>query len=120
MMLLRNPQPEGLMNSPLSPDFLATLQSALTRRWFFICGAQKSGTTWLQRILDAHPQVRCRGEGHFFSELSRLLGQSFSSYNKTLGKVADQAFEGRPYYPGVRHRGYLAGLFLVMDLVSGR
>ncbi len=120
MMLPRNPQPEGLMNSPLSPDFLATLQSALTRRWFFVCGAQKSGTTWLQRILDAHPQVQCRGEGHFFTELSRLLGQSFTSYNKTLGKVAEQVYEGRPYYPGVRQRDYHDVLITVMALVMGR
>lgn len=26
---------------------------------FVVYGASKSGTTWLQRILDAHPQVRC-------------------------------------------------------------
>ena len=22
---------------------------------FFVCGSPKSGTTWLQRVLDAHP-----------------------------------------------------------------
>ena len=31
---------------------------------FFICGAIKSGTTWLQLMLDAHPDIACRGEGH--------------------------------------------------------
>jgi len=33
---------------------------------FFIVGQQKSGTTWLMRMLDAHPEILCRGEGRFF------------------------------------------------------
>lgn len=33
---------------------------------FFVLGNQKSGTTWLMRLLDAHPEVLCRGEGRFF------------------------------------------------------
>ena len=37
---------------------------------FFVCGAAKSGTTWLQRILDAHPETRCSGEGHFITRFS--------------------------------------------------
>ena len=33
---------------------------------FFVVGYQKSGTTWLMRILDSHPEILCRGEGRFF------------------------------------------------------
>jgi len=33
---------------------------------FFVIGQQKSGTTWLMRMLDAHPEILCRGEGRFF------------------------------------------------------
>jgi hypothetical protein len=33
---------------------------------FFIIGAQKSGTTSLQRYLSDHPQAHCVGETHFF------------------------------------------------------
>jgi Sulfotransferase family len=33
---------------------------------FFVLGNQKSGTTWLMRMLDAHPEVLCKGEGRFF------------------------------------------------------
>ncbi len=33
---------------------------------FFVLGYQKSGTTWLMRMLDAHPEVLCKGEGRFF------------------------------------------------------
>jgi hypothetical protein len=33
---------------------------------FFVVGNQKSGTTWLMRMLDAHPEILCKGEGRFF------------------------------------------------------
>jgi hypothetical protein len=33
---------------------------------FFIVGQQKSGTTWLMKTLDSHPEVLCRGEGRPF------------------------------------------------------
>ncbi|MDQ3639320.1 MAG: sulfotransferase [Actinomycetota bacterium] len=35
---------------------------------FFVLGQQKSGTTWLMRMLDAHPEILCRGEGRFFGD----------------------------------------------------
>jgi hypothetical protein len=34
---------------------------------FFVTGLGKSGTRWLTRILDSHPEVLCKGEGRFFS-----------------------------------------------------
>jgi hypothetical protein len=33
---------------------------------FFIVGFAKSGTSWLTRIMDAHPEILCKGEGIFF------------------------------------------------------
>lgn len=33
---------------------------------FFVVGRAKSGTSWLMRMLDAHPEVLCKGEGRFF------------------------------------------------------
>ena len=33
---------------------------------FFVLGHQKSGTTWLMRMLYSHPEILCRGEGRFF------------------------------------------------------
>lgn len=35
---------------------------------FFVVGLQKSGTTWLMRMLDAHPEILCKGEGRFFGK----------------------------------------------------
>ena len=34
---------------------------------FFVTGLGKSGTSWLMRILDGHPEIFCRGEGRFFA-----------------------------------------------------
>jgi Sulfotransferase family len=34
---------------------------------FFVTGVGKSGTRWLTKILDSHPEVLCKGEGRFFS-----------------------------------------------------
>jgi hypothetical protein len=33
---------------------------------FFIVGQAKSGTSWVMRLLDSHPEVMVRGEGRFF------------------------------------------------------
>ncbi len=33
---------------------------------FFIAGYQKSGTTWLMKMLDSHPEILCQGEGRPF------------------------------------------------------
>lgn len=33
---------------------------------FFVVGYQKSGTTWLMKMLDSHPEVICQGEGRPF------------------------------------------------------
>jgi hypothetical protein len=35
---------------------------------FFIIGNGKSGTTWLMRLLNFHPEVLCRGEGRLFEK----------------------------------------------------
>lgn len=35
---------------------------------FFVVGHGKSGTTWLARLLDAHPEILCLWEGRFFNK----------------------------------------------------
>jgi hypothetical protein len=59
---------------------------------FFVVGQQKSGTTWLMRILDSHPEILCRGEGRFFGrdwrqkKIKRIDAQrpASSLYNAVL------------------------------------
>ncbi|HJW09942.1 MAG TPA: sulfotransferase [Holophagaceae bacterium] len=50
---------------------------------FFLTGAPKSGTTWLGKLLDAHPQISCMGEAcvHHFG--LRLV-EAAKSYNDLL------------------------------------
>ncbi len=33
---------------------------------FFLVGEMRSGTSWLQRTLNTHPEIFCKGEGSFF------------------------------------------------------
>jgi hypothetical protein len=68
---------------------------------FFVCGAPKSGTTWLQRIFDAHPEVCCSGEGHFISRFSAPMSKVVNTYNRRLSLEAEQVYEGRPYYADI-------------------
>ena len=51
------------------------------RNLFMIIGNPKSGTTWLQSILNAHPQIVCYGEPKFL-QLSQLLVDMLNRYNE--------------------------------------
>lgn len=50
---------------------------------FFISGMNKSGTTFLQMLLDAHPEIACPSEQHF-NTLINGLPQLVNRYNATL------------------------------------
>ena len=47
----------------------AALAALTGKQMFFIGASPRTGTTWLQLLLDAHPDISCRGEGHFFDSL---------------------------------------------------
>jgi hypothetical protein len=66
---------------------------------FFVCGAPKSGTTWIQRMLDAHPQVCCSGEGHFIEKFTIPMAEVVRNYNAQMTVVGRNVYEGKPYYP---------------------
>ena len=53
----------------------------LAKRLFFIVGCQKSGTTWVQRLLDGHDAVRCHGEAYLAPVLLPVLKQALELYN---------------------------------------
>jgi sulfotransferase family protein len=65
---------------------------------FFVSGAPKSGTTWLQRVLDAHPDVVCSGEGHFVEQVITPLVKLKNDFNAKLQMDSERVFEGKPYY----------------------
>ncbi|MFW6028432.1 MAG: sulfotransferase family protein, partial [bacterium] len=57
-------------------------------RLLFVLGVPKSGTTWLQRLLDAHGEIRCTGEGAFHAYLTAML-KAARQYNKHLAARND-------------------------------
>jgi len=70
-------------------DQLSELNAVLNKQVFFVVGCQKSGTTWVQNLLDGHPEVRCHGEAYFAPVLLPLLGQFASVYNQRHKAGAD-------------------------------
>lgn len=48
----------------------------------FIVGSPKSGTTWLMKLLNSHPQIVVNGEGRFTWRLVPFLKQAFEAFNK--------------------------------------
>ncbi len=61
---------------------LARIAEMLDKQIFFIVGCQKSGTTWIQKLLDGHPSIRCHGEGYFGPLLMPIFQQAFQTYNQ--------------------------------------
>ena len=96
---------KGYHNTMEISEFASTQNKTLevlSKKLFFISGVPKSGTTWMQKALDAHPQISCAGEGHFFNVLADFIGQSIEIYNnKLLDTVAREVYEGNPYYPNI-------------------
>jgi hypothetical protein len=59
---------------------------AAIRTRFFVFGLPKSGTTWLQMLLDAHPEISCPSEhqiSHFLEALPKLI----NDYNIVLQEI---------------------------------
>jgi hypothetical protein len=63
-------------------DALQASAAVGRRDVFFVIGCQKSGTTWVQRLLDNHPGLCCGGEGHFSDVAGPLLEHAVRVYNE--------------------------------------
>ena len=48
----------------------------------FVVGCKKSGTTWMQALLEVHPQVCSRGEAGFAPLLATPMFEQLNAYNK--------------------------------------
>lgn len=69
------------------------------RQLFFIGGAPRSGTTWLQLLLDGHPQVSCKGEGLFMKGLAKPLDRLLTWRRSTLEAKNTGLFRATGGYP---------------------
>ena len=63
---------------------LQSLDRFLNRELFFVVGLPRSGTTWVQHLLNAHDNILCRGEAHFLDILLPQIQQCFQHYNKEI------------------------------------
>lgn len=71
------------------------LESAGT---FIVTGVTKSGTTWLQRLLDSHPQIACGGESKLNVFLTRLA-PAIRAYNDALTMTNAKIYRDEAVYP---------------------
>ncbi|MBS1784825.1 MAG: sulfotransferase [Acidobacteria bacterium] len=65
---------------------------------FFVTGAPKSGTTWLGRLLDAHPEISCKGEACVHAFIKGLIKIS-NEYNGMLGGRSGAFLESNEFPP---------------------
>lgn len=49
---------------------------------FFVGGLPRSGTTWIQQLLDANPNLACLGESHYANDLVPNLCRTVEQYNQ--------------------------------------
>ena len=71
----------------------------LSRPLFLIAATEKSGTTWLQIMLDAPPNVLCRGEGQFAGVLTPAIGQALKDYSEFIAGLNEKVFNETPPFP---------------------
>jgi len=93
------PKPEVSLGSSPMDDEIARIRRVFDKQLFFIGATEKSGSTWLQLMLDAHPEVACRGEGHFSTTLVSEVGQAFDRYSQHLHRLNDTVFDEIPGFP---------------------
>jgi hypothetical protein len=66
------------------------LNEVLSKRIVLITGATRWGTAWVQHLLDAHPLVCAKGEGHFTDILFPKIATAINEYNFEGGKVGNR------------------------------
>jgi hypothetical protein len=76
----------------------ADLAALAKRQVFFVGGAPRSGTTWVQRLLDAHPEVCCAGEGLFMMNLAQPLDALMEARGKAIAEKNAKLFRGEGGY----------------------
>ena len=65
---------------------------------FFVGGAPRSGTTWLQYLLDSHPAVACRGEGLFMKHLAEPLEAMMTARRQAIAAKNSAVFRDAAGY----------------------
>ena len=74
------------MLNPKLADLIYRINEIEHKTIFFLGGMVKSGTTWVERIYDIHPNVVCKGEAHFGTLLEPVLTVTAANYNTVIAK----------------------------------
>lgn len=82
---------------------------------FFVCGPPKSGTTWLQLMLDGHPEVLCAGEGHLTDWVLAPLRRLLTTYNEQLRVNDELLYRGQGTQVGFSEGDFNAIARFVFD-----
>jgi Sulfotransferase family len=77
----------------------AAISALREKQVFFIGGSIKSGTTWLQLLLNAHPEVSANGEGHFLDLLAPALKMAVDAHGKLITEKNESIFSEIRGYP---------------------
>ncbi len=98
----------------------AEIAALAQRQLFFVGGAPRSGTTWLQHILDAHPDISCRGEGHFLNFLATPMGAVMQHRREQLQEKNARLFRDLGGYklPDPEDVEFLVGSAILMALAQ--
>jgi len=76
------------------------IKEVLSKDIFFIVGAPKSGTIWLQLVLDGHHEIVCSGEGDFgrfqggLEDIVKDYNQYITNCNRNIGTSHFALFTG--------------------------
>ena len=117
----------GQPSEPLGAAFdyqalRSRIDALLRKQLFFVGGLAKSGTSWVQLLLDAHPQVSCSGEYHLRNRLFPALKELLEAHNRLLLEKRQQLLAELAPDPTLFGAGELAFLFATaaMLLLAGR
>jgi Sulfotransferase family len=77
----------------------ADIRNFFAKDLFFIGANPKSGSTWLQVMLNAHPDISCRGEGHFIDRLSPSLRDALKQHSALITLKNTTIFNELPPFP---------------------
>ena len=77
-------------------------------RYFFVTGNPKSGTTWMQFLIDAHPEAVCSGEGHFVEMFLDPLIKMKEGYNHRLRLGFERVYQGKRFYDDLTNPDIIA------------
>jgi hypothetical protein len=77
----------------------ARLRDLADHQIFFVGGAPRSGTTWLQQLLDAHPEVSCCGEALVPQKLAPALDAAVAGWREAVASKNNALFAHTGGFP---------------------